>query len=130
MKALLVTLALTTALYAIPGKVMAGVVISQTEVDSEIVRRIYLWLSRALIGVNLPEGSEVRSQFENEVIGRTADQLRAHWSRLQFTGRAVPLRDVESDQDVIDYVQSSPHAIGYVSNEELVGDDVHILARF
>ncbi|MGX5913478.1 phosphate ABC transporter substrate-binding protein [Aliidiomarina sp. Khilg15.8] len=130
MKTLLAALMVSLMSFALPAMAEGGVVISQTEVESEVVRRIYLGQTRTLIGVNLPEGSDVRNRFEEEVLGRNAEQLRAHWSRLQFTGRATPLRDLDSDADVIEYVKSSPYAIGYISNPDLVTDDMHIILRF
>lgn len=132
MKTLLSTLIIL--LFALPlfpaHSSQQGGVVSQADVDPEIVRRIYLGQSRALIAVNLPEEHPARQQFETHVLGRTSDQLRAHWSRLQFTGRATPLRDVPNDAAVLEFVRSSEHTIGYVSDISLIGDDLRVIIQF
>lgn len=131
MKAIYVLIALTLAVFAQPAwSAGQGAVVSQSQVDEETVRRIYMGQSRSLIAVNLQEGDETRARFEQEVLGRNADQLRAHWSRLQFTGRATPLREVADDEAVLRHVRNSEHAVGYVSDANLVGDELHIIVRF
>lgn len=131
MKTIYLLIALTLALVAQPAwSAGQGAVISQSQVDEETVRRIYMGQSRALIAVNLQESDETRARFEQEILGRNADQLRAHWSRLQFTGRATPLREVNNDEAVLRHVRNSEHAVGYISDASLAGDGLYIIVRF
>ncbi|MCC5855518.1 MAG: phosphate ABC transporter substrate-binding protein [Idiomarina sp.] len=106
-----------------------GAVVSQTQVDAELVRRIFLGQTRDLVAVNLPEGDETRARFETEVIGRSSSQMQAHWSRLVFTGRAVALREVASDEDVLSFVRSNANTIGYISDASKA-EGLHIIATF
>lgn len=93
-----------------------GVVVSQREIDQARISRIYMGQSRELIAVNQAEGSAVRQAFEAEVIGRSPEQIKAHWSRLVFTGRAAELRQVDSDEAVLEFVRSNPGTIGYIED--------------
>lgn len=93
-----------------------GVVVSQSEIEQARISRIYMGQSRELIAVNQAEGSAVRQAFEAEVIGRSSEQIKAHWSRLVFTGRAAELRQVDSDEAVLEFVRSNPGTIGYIED--------------
>lgn len=60
--------------------------------------------------------SPVRALFYQTYLGRTQAEIKAHWSRIIFTGRGRPPRDVPSDAEVRDLVAGSPHAIGYMQS--------------
>ncbi|RUO29957.1 hypothetical protein CWE12_08315 [Aliidiomarina sedimenti] len=113
---------LTLLFFTATASAASGAVVSQAQVDEAVVSRIYLGQSRDLFAVNQMEDSAVRQSFENEVLGRSAEQLRAHWSRLIFTGRASALREVESDEAVLEFVRSNPNTIGYISDVSKAGD--------
>ena len=120
---------LTLLFAATAASAAGGAVVSQSQVDEAVVNRIYLGQSRDLVAVNQPEGSAARQSFETEVLGRTAEQLRAHWSRLVFTGRASALREVDSDEAVLEFVRSNPNTIGYISDASKAGD-LNIIIAF
>ncbi|RUO26292.1 phosphate ABC transporter substrate-binding protein [Aliidiomarina minuta] len=124
-----VAASLTLLFAAGAASATGGVVVSQTQIDEAVVNRIYLGQSRDLIAVNQMEDSAVRQNFESEVLGRSAEQLRAHWSRLIFTGRASALREVESDEAVLEFVRSNPGTIGYISDASKAGD-LNIIIEF
>lgn len=120
---------LTLLFAASTASATGGAVVSQTQIDEAVVSRIYLGQSRDLVAVNQMEDSAVRQNFESEVLGRSAEQLRAHWSRLIFTGRASALREVESDEAVLEFVRSNPNTIGYISDASKAGD-LNIIIAF
>ena len=49
-----------------------------------------------------------------EVTGKDAAQVKAVWTRLIFTGKATPPKEVASSADVKKAVASDPKAIGYM----------------
>lgn len=107
-----------------------GVVVSQTEINEESIARIYLGQSRVLTGVNLPEDSATRTAFEEALVGQTGNQLKRHWAKLKFTGRATPLETLNNDDAVIEFLKSNPQGIGYVSDKSKVSGDLKIIATF
>lgn len=129
MKAIVGSVLLTFSLFAAPALAQQGAVVSQTEIDPARVSRIYMGQSRELIAVNQPADSAVRQAFEAEVIGRSPEQIKAHWSRLLFTGRAVELRDVASDEAVLEFVRSNPGTIGYISDASKASE-LHVILTF
>lgn len=59
-------------------------------------------------------GSPARSVFLAEFLDRTESQMKSHWSRLIFTGRGRPPRDVADNEAVREMVARDPRAIGYI----------------
>ncbi|MBY0419788.1 MAG: phosphate ABC transporter substrate-binding protein [Pararheinheimera sp.] len=66
--------------------------------------------------VNLAEAVAVRADFDQKVLGRSSSQMKAYWSKLVFTGKGTPPKELASEQEVIDAVAKNPAAIGYVSS--------------
>ena len=65
--------------------------------------------------VDLEPDSPVRRRFTEEVLRRPLAAVRAYWQQRIFSGRDVPPPELDSDQQVIDYVMKYAGAIGYVS---------------
>lgn len=70
--------------------------------------------------------SPVRAEFYQRYIGRSPAEIKAHWSRLIFTGRGRPPRDVATGVDVRRLVADNPRAIGYLERR-LVNGSVRIV---
>lgn len=71
--------------------------------------------------VNLAEGSPVRTAFEEKVCDKTDSQMKSYWAKLLFTGKAIPIKQLENDQAIIDFVGSNKNAIGYVEKSSVNG---------
>lgn len=65
--------------------------------------------------VNQSSGSQVRSRFMQEVLGESDDKYIAYWTVRRYIGKGAPPKEFTSDADVINYVQSTPGAIGYIT---------------
>lgn len=79
--------------------------------------------------LNLSDSSATRTAFESDVVGRTESQMKTYWSRLLFTGKAVPIRQIDSDQQMVEAVASDVSAIGYVDASS-VNDSVKVALTF
>lgn len=82
--------------------------------SAEQVADVFLGKSTALAPVDLPESSAIRGEFYQKVTGKDAAQVKAVWTRLIFTGKATPPKEVGSSADVKKTVASDPKAIGYI----------------
>jgi len=74
-------------------------------------------------------GSAQEAEFNKKVIGKSASQLQAYWSKLVFTGKGTPPQEINSDAEVIELVKSNPNIIGYVDAASVTGD-VKVVATF
>lgn len=67
------------------------------------------------------EGSAVREQFYAKVAGKQAAQVKAAWSRLVFSGKATPPKELGSSAEVKKFVAANPDAIGYIEKSAVDG---------
>ena len=91
---------------------------NNTSVAAEEVVRIYTGRSNAFVAVNLAESSALRSDFDEKGVGRSSSQLKAHWSKLVFTGKGTPPAELASEAEVIEFVAANPKAIGYINADK------------
>ncbi|MFD2230176.1 phosphate ABC transporter substrate-binding protein [Alkalimarinus sediminis] len=99
------------------------------------ISRIFLGKSKSLPGgqkvtpVSLAEGNSARDEFNDKVLSKSNSQLKSYWSKLVFTGKGQPPKELGSDADVVAAVSAEPGVIGYVSSAS-VTDGVKVLATF
>ena len=63
---------------------------------------------------DLPDSSPTHDLFYTKVTGKNSAQVKAAWSRLVFSGKATPPKELASSADVKKFVASNPDAIGYI----------------
>jgi ABC-type phosphate transport system substrate-binding protein len=69
----------------------------------------------AISVIALADESPTRLAFDKAVLGKSPSQSRAMWAQLAFTGKAVPPKVVDSDDEVVKAVNGNKNAVGYVS---------------
>lgn len=67
--------------------------------------------------VDLPESSAPHETFYAEFTGRNASQLKAYWSKIIFTGRGQPPKQLADIGRVKQALQGNPDAIAYLPPE-------------
>ena len=85
---------------------------SAATMTADDIANIYLGKSTAMKPVD--NATAVRSQFYTAVAGKDEAQVKAIWSKLVFTGKATPPKELPSSADVVKAVAADPNAIGYV----------------
>jgi len=66
--------------------------------------------------VDQAEGSAARDEFYDKIVGKTAAQIKAYWSKIIFTGRGQPPPTVSSASEMKKRVSENPAAIGYLDS--------------
>lgn len=69
--------------------------------------------------VDQREGNGVRNEFYSEFVGWTPAHLKAHWSKIVFTGRGQPPTQVANDEEVKRLLAGNPGAIGYIDKKSI-----------
>jgi ABC-type phosphate transport system substrate-binding protein len=78
------------------------------------------------VPIDQVEGSVQRDEFYTKFTGKSAAQIKAHWSKIIFTGRGQPPKEVPNGVDVKKLVVQNPRAIGYIERS-LVDGSVRVL---
>lgn len=71
--------------------------------------------------LDLPESSATRETFYTKVAGKTGAQVKAAWSRLVFSGKATPPKELASSAEVKKMVAANPNAVGYIEKSAVDG---------
>ncbi|GHC91155.1 hypothetical protein GCM10007320_39910 [Pseudorhodoferax aquiterrae] len=126
-------LALLAALSAVAGAASAQVAVvvgaksGTAAMTAEQVAGIFLGKSNQLpsgaaaAAADLPESAAVREQFYSKVTGKSSAQVKAGWSRLVFSGKATPPKELASAAEVKSFVAANPDAIGYIEKSAVDG---------
>ncbi|MCC4115458.1 DUF1153 domain-containing protein [Aromatoleum toluclasticum] len=76
---------------------------------------------------DLPPGS-IRDHFYQQLTRKNYSQIRAYWSRMVFTGRALPPQQADSVAELRQWLAAQPNLIGYMPAAEADGR-VKVLLR-
>lgn len=71
--------------------------------------------------VDQAESAAIREQFYTKVAGKQAAQVKAAWSRLVFSGKGTPPKELGSTAEVKKFVAANPDAIGYIEKSAVDG---------
>jgi ABC-type phosphate transport system substrate-binding protein len=64
-----------------------------------------------------PESAAVRELFYTKVTGKSAAQIKAAWSRLVFSGKATPPKEIATSEAVKKMVAADPNTVGYIEKK-------------
>ncbi|NMG73834.1 hypothetical protein GPA25_03585 [Aromatoleum diolicum] len=97
------------------------------------VEQFYLGRAHSLpdgVAVTLADlpASPLRDRFYQNLTGKNPGQIRAHWSRMVFTGRALPPQEAADIAQLRQWLNSIPNMIGYMPSAE-ADSRVRVLLR-
>jgi ABC-type phosphate transport system substrate-binding protein len=107
---------------------------TQSELTDAQVADIFLGRSTRFpdgtraVPIDLGEGSALRDVFYSSFAGRSAAQVKAHWSKIIFTGRGQPPRQLPDADAARVLVARTPGTITYLS-ASMVDASVKVVAR-
>ncbi|WP_409449972.1 hypothetical protein [Aromatoleum sp.] len=102
-----------------PIVIVAGAASTISELSKEQAEQLYLGRASTLRGgtpvslADLPPGP-TRDRFYAKLTGKNPSQIRAYWSRMVFTGRALPPREVTDAEQLRSLLAANPDLIGYL----------------
>jgi len=71
--------------------------------------------------VDLPDSAPAREQFYSKATGKSSAQVKAAWSRLVFSGKGTPPKELGGAVDVKKFVAANADAIGYIEKSAVDG---------
>lgn len=106
-----------------------------SELSEKDIQRIFLGKQKSFpsgegaIPVDQNKGSAVRDAFFASVLGKSEQQVKSYWSRLVFTGKGTPPKEVGDSAAVLKLVATNPNTIGYI-DAALVDASVKVVHKF
>lgn len=71
------------------------------------------------VPIDQAEGTAIRDAFYMQFASKSAAQIKAYWSKIIFTGKGQPPREVSPSERVKKAVADNPHLIGYIDRSEV-----------
>lgn len=103
--------------------------------DEATVAKIFLGREKSfadgksVVPVSLSESAAASTAFNDTVLKKSSSQLKAYWSKLVFTGKGTPPKEISSDEEMIKLVATNPSLIGYVDASK-VDASVKVALKF
>ena len=79
------------------------------------------------VAIDQMEDSAARERFYSQFTGKSIAQVRSHWSKIIFTGRGQPPRQVANSMEAKKWVAGNLNAVGYIEIN-LVDATVRVLS--
>ncbi len=117
---------LLTSLFSLPSLALADVSVIVNAANGATINegdlpRIFLGKVKQFASgdkitiINLKFKQATRNEFEEKVLNKSTTQVKAYWSKLMFSGKGKPPKELASDKDVVAFISANPGAIGYVA---------------
>lgn len=125
MKTIFTFLLLATSILFVQEGLAQVVVVAGAKSPASVLTRdqaaaLFLGKSTQLPGAGIPvlidqvESVDARQIFYTKVTEKTPAQVKAVWSRLVFSGKGAPPKEVANSAEVKKLVNANPDAIGYI----------------
>lgn len=69
--------------------------------------------------VNISSSNALRGEFNKKALKKSSSQVKAYWSKLVFSGKGTPPKELDSDAKIKAFVSSNVNAIGYIDSKNL-----------
>jgi hypothetical protein len=79
--------------------------------------------------VALPPEHPTRVVFNTKVIGLTEARIQSYWAQMRFSGRKKPPLKVSDETKLLQYLQATPNAVGYISADTPIPKGLKIIFR-
>ena len=94
------------------------------KIDQLTVQRLYTGRSVEVAGVpvtvvNAGAGSKLRERFMADVMNQDDSRYVAYWTVRKHVGKGTPPRELKSVEEIIEFVQNTPGALGYIPASDL-----------
>lgn len=131
----------TVLLFCTALQVQAGiaVIVSSTSPASNLdqgqVSDIFLGKSPTFpdgseaVAVDYKEGVALRETFHAGSTGKTQAQLKAYWSKMLFSGKGTPPKEVTDADSMKKLIAGNPSMIGYIDSSA-VDSSVKVIFSF
>jgi hypothetical protein len=112
-------LGLLTAVPANAGDIVVVMGSGAAALTKVQVANIYLGRIGNLNPIDLPESNPLREAFYKKATDRGPAEIKAVWSRLQFTGQGQPPKEFSDAAAIKKAVAADPKAFEYIDKADL-----------
>lgn len=95
--------------------------------DADAISKLYMGREKSFPGgasavpLALADTAAATNEFNDKVLKKPSSQLKAYWSKLIFTGKGTPPKEIASDAEMVKLIGSNPNMIGFVDAKAVDG---------
>jgi hypothetical protein len=80
------------------------------------VRNLFMGghIGRDLTVVELSHANKTRLHFDIKIVGLTQARIQSYWAQMRFSGRKKPPKQLESEQEIISFLQNNVGSVTYL----------------
>ena len=104
-------------------------VLDQQEIQKIFLGKIAKWSNDDMVTIVVSKEEQVHKRFLNEYVKRSANQFQMVWRQNLFTGKGKIPVQVNSMDELVEYVANTEGAIGYISSTESVPEQVKVISQ-
>jgi ABC-type phosphate transport system substrate-binding protein len=104
-------------------------------IDDKLIKKIYLGKAKSF-----PSGNKVKvyslnsseadtEYFRSKALKKSNSQFKSYWSKLAFTGKGKPAKELNGAAELIDAIKKDPNAIGFINAND-VSTEVKTLVSY
>jgi hypothetical protein len=115
---ILLTLAATASAQVVIVNAQNGV----SALTKEQVEQLFMGKTSVFPGggsAALLDNVALRDAFYQAVAGKSGDQVKTYWAKMEFTGKGKPPSESASGKAVAEQVAKNPAAVGYVDKGDV-----------
>lgn len=120
-KHIVIALGLAGALFGAQAEIVVIANPAVGPLTKDQVSEIFLGKNLALTAVDQLESSPIYADFYKKATGRDLAQVKSIWSRLTFTGKGQPPKQLPDSAAVKKAVAADPKAVGYIEKAAVDG---------
>lgn len=103
------------------------------KMDVETVQKIYTGKFITVNGVNvtpvsLKAGSPLRNAFLATFLNQDEEKYTGYWTVRRYVGKGTPPLELNSSEEIIQFVSSTAGALGYIDETDLK-ENMNVVAR-
>jgi ABC-type phosphate transport system substrate-binding protein len=129
MLALSAPLALAEVVVVVSSKSAAGSLTAAQAADIFLGKATSFPSGGQAIPIDQSEGSAIRDEFYTKVGGKSAAQVKAYWSKIIFSGKGQPPKEVADSAAVKKLIADNPNVIGYIDKGAVDGSVKVVLSN-
>lgn len=83
--------------------------------------------SLSLSPLSIAPGDQSRTVFNTRIIGLPESRIQAYWAQMRFSGRLTPPKEVESAEQMLDYLRANEGSIGYLPESTQLPESLKVV---
>lgn len=90
--------------------------VSRKFLSEAFLKKIVFWENgESIVPVDREFDADSRKEFSNRILNKSVTAVRSYWQQMIFSGQAIPPVELNSEDQVIQFVNTHVNAVAYIA---------------